>query len=162
MSAKWQTQQLKNLLRDLPLNHCVSIHDFSENYRCSDKNEIQSNYFQKTEVSIHVTVIHRHAILEVDGVDSSQEDPNIVTEHFYVISPDEKHDQHFSHHSQKLISDYLKSICYDVEVMHEFCDGCAAQYKSRHCFGDIAHSVSEFGYSKLIRKFFETSHAKGP
>ena len=35
------------------------------NYRCSDKNEIQSNYFQKTEVSIHVTILHRDAILEL-------------------------------------------------------------------------------------------------
>lgn len=46
--------------------------------------------------------------------------------------------------------------------MHEFCDGCAAQYKSRHCFGDLSDSLSEFCYQKLIRNFFETSHAKGP
>ena len=37
MKAKWQTRQLKHLLRDLPLNHCVSIYVFfSENYRCCD------------------------------------------------------------------------------------------------------------------------------
>ena len=46
--------------------------------------------------------------------------------------------------------------------MHEFCDGCAAQHKSRHCFGEVSESVSEFGYTKIIRNFFETSHAKGP
>ena len=45
--------------------------------------------------------------------------------------------------------------------MHEFCDGCAAQYK-RHCFGYVSESVSEFGFTKMIRNFFETSHAKGP
>lgn len=46
--------------------------------------------------------------------------------------------------------------------MHEFCDCCAAQYKSRHCFEDVCDSVAKFSYVELIRNFFETSHAKGP
>ncbi|XP_062578884.1 uncharacterized protein LOC134240823 [Saccostrea cucullata] len=162
MRAKWQMQQLKNLQQSLPQSHCITIHDFSENYKCWDKNEIQSNYFQRTEVSIHVTIIHRHAILEVDGIESTMEDPNLITEHFFTISPDEKHDQYFTHHCQKLVSEYLKSISCEVHTMHEFCDGCAAQYKSRHCFGDVSESVAEFGYTTLTRNFFETSHAKGP
>jgi hypothetical protein len=56
----------KNLLP----NHCVVIHDYSENYGCKEKFELQQTYFQRTEVSIHVSVIYRHAILEVDGVES--------------------------------------------------------------------------------------------
>jgi hypothetical protein len=28
----------------------------------------KSNYFQRTECSLHVTIIHRHAILEYDGL----------------------------------------------------------------------------------------------
>jgi hypothetical protein len=47
-------------------------------------------------------------------------------------------------------------------VMHEFCDGCASQYKSRHCLGDLLNSFREFGYRKIVRNFFETAHAKGP
>jgi hypothetical protein len=46
--------------------------------------------------------------------------------------------------------------------MHEFCDGCACQYKSRHCFGDLASSTREFGFQGIIRIFFETSQARGP
>ena len=46
-------------------------------------------------------------------------------------------------------------------MMHEWTDGCSAQYKSRHCMGDIAQSSSDFGYV-TIRNYFETSHAKGP
>ena len=48
-----------------------------------------------------------------------------------------------------------------MKVLHEWTDGCSAQYKSRHCMGDVAHSTSDFGYI-TIRNFFETSHAKGP
>lgn len=110
MGAQWQVQQLRNWVQNLPQNHFVTIHDFSENYRCRERNEIQSNYFQKTEVSIRVTILHRHAILELDGLESTTEKLEIVTEHFYVIYPDDKHDQHFTHYCQKLISDYLKSI----------------------------------------------------
>ena len=35
--------------------------------------------FQRIEVSIHVSVIYRHAILEVDGVESLPDIPFIVT-----------------------------------------------------------------------------------
>ena len=52
-------------------------------------------------------------------------------------------------------------IGYDVKMMHEWTDGCSAQYKSRHCMGDVAQSSSDFGYV-TVRNYFETSHAKGP
>ena len=44
--------------------------------------------------------------------------------------------------------------------MHEFTDGCASQYKSRHCFGNLSFGKVDFGY-EIIRNYFETSHAKG-
>lgn len=160
--AKWQTDQLKNIIENLPENECVTVHDFSENYRCTDRVEIQSSYFQRTEVSIHVTLIYRHSLLDVDEESSTPDDPNIVCEHFYVISPDDKHDQHFVHHVQTFISHYLQSINYSVTTMHEFCDGCQSQYKSRNCVGNIAESFQDLGYSKLVRNFFESSHGKGP
>lgn len=52
-------------------------------------------------------------------------------------------------------------IGYEAKVMHEWMVGCSAQYKSRHCMGDVAHSSTHFGYI-TIRNYFETSHAKGP
>ena len=74
-------------------------------------------------MSIHVSVIYRHAILEVDGVESLSDIPFIVTEHFFLISPDDKHDQFFTEKVQNLIRDYLDSIQYNVKVIHEFTDG---------------------------------------
>lgn len=61
----------------------------------------------------------------------------------------------------KKVSEYLLRINYNPKVMHEFNDGCATQYKSRHCFGVLATTVSELGYESVIRHFFETAHAKG-
>ena len=45
--------------------------------------------------------------------------------------------------------------------MHEWTDGCSAQYKSRHCMGDVSFSETHFSFP-TIRNYFETSHAKGP
>lgn len=45
-------------------------------------------------------------------------------------------------------------------MMHEFIDGCAAQYKSRHCIGDLSCSLTDFG-SPIQRNYFETSHFEG-
>jgi hypothetical protein len=156
--ATWQQKQLTALKETLPLNQCICIHDFSENYKCSEQNEIQASYYQKTEVSIHVSVIHRHGVKDYDGVDEQ----NIISELFYVISPDQSHDHHFVHHNQQLIANYSREINCNVDIMHEFTDGCTAQYKSRHCMGSASFACSDFGYQQFVRNYFETSHAKGP
>ena len=159
--ATWQNSQFRSLKDNLPINHCLAVHDYSENYQCKDSVEIQSRYFQKTEVSIHVSVIYRHAVLELDGFDSFENDPRIVSELFFVISPDVQHDQYFSFTVQKLVKQYLESISYPVEVMHEYTDGCPSQYKSKNCLGIISNICEELKYDTFIRNYFETSHAKG-
>jgi hypothetical protein len=92
------------------LRDCITVHDFSENYKCKELAELQSDYFQKLEASIHVTLIYKHALLELDGVESTNENPKVITEQCFVISDDDKHDQHFTHFVQKQVSEYLKSI----------------------------------------------------
>lgn len=71
----------------------------TEHYRCTELKQLQSSYFQKTEleVSINVTIIHRHALLDIVGVENSEENTEIVTEHFFVVSVDQQHDQYFVH-----------------------------------------------------------------
>jgi hypothetical protein len=61
-------------------------------------------------------------MLEYDGIDSNEENPNVITEHFYVISPDLQHDHFFVHKVRKQILEYLKSISCDITSMPEFTD----------------------------------------
>ena len=159
--ANWQQQQSQELFAHLPPNHACAIHDYSENYNCQIQNEIQLLYFGQVQASIHVTVLRRHALKAVDGVESTKEKPIILSEHIFVISPDLKHDHHYVHQVRVFIDGYLKKIGYPLQVMHERTDGCAAQYKRRHCMGEVAHSSNDFGYL-TIRNYYETSHAKGP
>ena len=141
--ASWQHEQLGRLLDNLPQGHVCCIHDYSENYTCSYQNQVQSMYFGQNQASIHVTVLHRHALTNINGVQSSIDDPVLITEHIFVISPE---NLHAVPQCRVLIADYLKRINYETKFMHEFTDGCSAQYKNRHCMGDVSYSANDFGY----------------
>ena len=53
----------------------------------------------------------------------------------------------------------LKSIFANVEFMHEFTDGCSAQYyKSQNCLANVNTCKSKIGYKVLIQNFHETFH----
>jgi hypothetical protein len=108
--ANWQNQQLCELVENIPIGHAVAIHDYSENYLCAMQDQIQSLYFTQVQASIHVTIVHRHALMNVDGIESTEENPSLVTEHIFVISPDCKHDHHLVHSARKLMAGYLKEI----------------------------------------------------
>ena len=65
------------------------------------------------------------------------------------------------HHVQSQILTYLREQYHlTVDKIHEFTDGCAVQYKSKHTFGDLSCCLADFGV-QIDRHFFETSHAKG-
>ena len=121
----------------------------------------QSEYFDINKVSLHVSTLYRHAVEAVDGASSSEEGPNTIKVHIFVISDDPIQDHDSVHKVQELIHGYFQNdLGYQVEKLHEFTDGCAAQYKSRHCVGDLSCSLMDFGYHTQ-RSYFETSHAKG-
>ena len=67
------------------MNQVITVHVITtqKNYRCKVQTEIHSNYLKKktkqnkkkkkTEVSLHVTLLYRHDILEVDGIERTVE-----------------------------------------------------------------------------------------
>ena len=106
-----------------------------------------------------MTILHQHALNDTDGVESLSDAPLLVTEHIFIISPDCKHDHHSVLQWQGLITDYLKSIKYNAMVLHKFTDSCSAQYKSRHCMGDVSFSITDLF---TICRYYKTLHSKGP
>ena len=159
--GKWQREQMDNLIEHLPLNEIVCVHDYSEGYSCRQQDELQSEYFDVAKVSLHITILYRHAVETIDGKTSTEEDPQIVKEHLFVVSDDDVQDYHSVHKAQELIIGYLESqLQIKINKLHEFTDGCAAQYKSRHCLGDLSCCLADYGFL-VQRNFFETSHAKG-
>ena len=154
--AKWQREQMENLIEHLPSNEVVCVH-----YSCRQQDELQSEYFDVAKVSLHITILYRHAVESVDGKVSTENDSQIVKEHLFVISDDDVQDYHAVHKAQELITGYLKNQLHmRISKLHEFTDGCAAQYKSRHCIADLSCCLADHGFL-VQRNFFETSHAKG-
>ncbi|XP_053389228.1 uncharacterized protein LOC128552225 [Mercenaria mercenaria] len=156
----WQRQQLHSIVDNLPEGHVVMVHDYSEDFKCELQDEIQSDYFSRNEVSIHVTVLYRH---ETENTESSSTHvPNIVKEYAFVIFESNTHDRDTIHHVRKLlIESYLKDqLKYDLKYVHDFTDGCSQQYKSKFCMRDVSFSESDFN-CPTQRNYFETSHGKG-
>lgn len=113
------------------------------------------------KVSLHITILYRHAVEFVDGKTSTEDDPQMIKEHLFVISDDEVQDYHSVHKAQELVKSYLEEqLQMKINRLHEFTDGCAAQYKWRHCIGDLSCCLFDYGY-QIQRSYFETSHAKG-
>ena len=159
--AIWQRKQLNHLLENLTLGHAVCIHDYSESYSCRGQNVIQSQYFDVNKASLHISVLFRHASMASDEKESTTKEPIVIKEHIFVISDDPVQDNDSVHHAQLLVCRYLKDdLKLNITKLHEFTDGCAAQYKSRHCIGDLPCSLADFGFT-IQRNYFETSHAKG-
>ena len=67
-----------------------------------------------------------------------------------MISNDARQDHDSVHHGQLLIiiGKYLKDdLKIHLTKLHKFTDGCAAQYKSRHCIGDLSCSLADLGFT---------------
>lgn len=158
--AKWQREQLDSFLENFPLDQAVCIHSYSEGYASHSQDEIQSEYFDINKISLHVTILYRHSNEEIDGVQSTEEKPVICKEHLFVVPDDITQDHDSVLHIQKLTSKHLQESKCVIKNMHEFTDGCAGQYKSRQCLGDLFCSLATLGYT-VQRNFFATSHAKG-
>ena len=43
--AKWQNEQKKLLIENLPANQVCCVHDYSENYTCQHQDQLQSLYY---------------------------------------------------------------------------------------------------------------------
>ncbi len=163
--VSWQHAQLEALKEALPQDEIFLIHDFSENAKLILRIETQSGYFDKTEVSIHVTIIYRHAIEEYDGDKSTPEEPVIVIEEMFVISPGGKeagpHDADAVHAARVEVHKYLKEeVGCTIKKSHEGTDGAASQYRCCHTHGDISCSCQDFGHD-VTRNNYETAHARG-
>ena len=100
---------MDNLIEHLPLDEVVCVHDYSKGYSCCQQDELQSEHFDVAKVSLHITILYRHAVESIDGKTSTEDDPQIVKEHLFAISDDDVQDYHSVHKAQELIIGYLEN-----------------------------------------------------
>ena len=120
---------------------------------------MQSEYFDVAKVSLYITILYCYAVESVDGKTSTEDDPQIVKEHLFVIS-DDVQDYHAVHKAQELITGYLENQLHmKISKFHEFtwvCFPVRVSSLSKICLAVVATMDS---WCKEI--FFKSSPTKG-
>ena len=145
--ANWNCNVFQYIKGHLQKGTVLQVMDFTMNYSNCYQDEIQSAYYGGTQTTIHGTVNFYKCM------NSGYQE--IVTVALVHISDDLKHDSFLSHAAMNFTFKYLVDIGIPLDVVIQFCDNCASQYKCRRPFVDIARSSL-----KLIRVYFGEKHGK--
>ena len=78
-----QKSQFDSLKENLKIDNVLCVHDYSENYELNYQEDVQSQYFSKTEASIHVTILYRNTSQEFDNCASTEEQPKIIKDYIF-------------------------------------------------------------------------------
>ncbi|KAJ8312265.1 hypothetical protein KUTeg_009638 [Tegillarca granosa] len=97
MEKSRSINKLRKSLPQTPKRRSAVLQAYLE-YKSPTAKTVRKNMFHETQV---------------DGVGSSDEHPNIITEHLFLISPDLNHDHNFSQYTQLQVAEYLRSINYE-------------------------------------------------
>ena len=137
--ADWQHEQMKKCTQQLP----TMVMDFAENYSCHFQNEVQSGFFDKTQVVIHPMMLYY-----TDG--------DISVKHSVIgVAEDQTKDVSLVKAFEDVATAQFETAGYTQHI-HQWSDGCAAQYKGKRSFRDISARAKP----AITRNYFETSHGK--
>jgi len=155
--ASHQTTTMNTLIQNLPIGHAAAVLDFAENYACLYDDEVQSAHWTVQQVTIHPMMFYLH------HGESTMEKKRLLKVGIIGISDDLTHDgvavSSFLQLALKQISEM--DDVHPVTKLHQFTDGCAAQYKGRQAFTDMTFSSDDLGVD-TVRNIFESGHGKGP
>jgi hypothetical protein len=146
--AAWQQKQMGTCIDKLSQRTVAVVMDFSENYSCVFQSEVQSGFFDRNQVTVHPMMCYYKDTVE---------DKDILVKHAIIgISEETKHDADLAIAFENKALETLESRGVNIEEVHEWTDGCAAQYKGKKAFADISLRKRP----PVTRNYFETSHGK--
>ena len=143
--AEWQQHQLTLCTESyVGKTNVMAVMDFAENYRVSYQNEVQTAFFDPVQVTIYPMMYYY------------KDKNNKVVKHAIIgISNDVKHDATLAKQFQTAAIDIIQENGVKITSIHEWTDGCAAQFKGKHAFHDLSMAPIQ-----TTRNFFVTSHGK--
>lgn len=143
--ATWEHTQMSEVISTISEHQAVVLMDYSENYSCLFKDEVQSGFFDQRQVTLFPCMAYYLS------------DNKLVRHAIIGISPELKHDAYLTKAFEDEILKLLKNEVKDLSHVIEWTDGCAAQFKCRSSMYDISQRGGKFD-----RNYFETSHGKSP
>ena len=146
-----QYRAARQIKEKMPPGHISVQCDFAENYCCGEKEEVQSAYYSKDQITLHPAVFHHRT--EVDA-------PLKVTSACYVSD--------VTDHTAPMVFAILKQIVTlakqtvpELKYMHYLSDSPSSQYRNKHLMYIIAQHDNMFGIP-CTWPYFESGHGKGP
>lgn len=147
--ATKQSAYLRHMKENLPLNECIVLCDFAENYCFVLQDAAQGFHWNNAQATIHPFVIYY-----------CNEESKLQHLSLVIISDCMAHDTVAVHLFQRLMIDFLKQkLPNEVEKIHYFSDGAASQYKNKSNFLNLCHHSADFSV-KAEWNFFASSHGK--
>lgn len=143
--AVWQQSQINQCIGNYVTDQNVMVvMDFAENFRVFYKDEVQSAFFEPTQISIHPMMYYY-----------KDADKKLVKHALIAISDDLRHDASAVKHFEQAAVDHLSEQGMQIKSLHIWSDGCAAQYKGKNAFFDLTEQKIP-----VTHNFFVTSHGK--
>ena len=130
--ARWQKEQMDNLIEHLPLDEVVWVHDYSQGYSCRQQDELKSAHFGVVllKFSLHITILYHHAVQSIYGMRRIEADPNVIKEHL---------SQMLKNGTSKFslpFSKFLSENCSIYSFLRYLLQVCSANH---HVEGDLFH-----------------------
>ncbi|CAC5415740.1 unnamed protein product [Mytilus coruscus] len=122
--ADFQHRMQSELIKNLPMDQCLVVVDFSENITLFPQDEIESAHWTQKQATLHPVYIVRH------DKTSTEDEPVMIKESLIILSDHLTRDSKavFVFTEQLLI--HLKNnpgSC-PITLVHRFSDNCATQY----------------------------------
>ena len=145
--SQWNRNWFQYIRKHLIVGLIAQIFDFSMNFRNIRQDEVQAAFWHSTQTAIH-TIIN-YLLCEQMGCSE------VVTIVVCQISDDLQHDSFFTRAAHEQTFKYLADIGVQMNTVIQFSDNCAAQYKSRRPFADLARNPLN-----ITRVYFGERHGK--
>ncbi len=143
-----QAKYFKQRKESLSPSEVIVVLDFAENYTYTIQDEIQSNYFNKQQLSIHPACLYY-----------KDEKGETKEKSFCYVSEDTNHDAAFVQVLLGHLTSYVKETWPIVSNIEYFSDGCGGQYKNCKNFFLLCKHNENFALNASW-SFFATSHGK--
>ena len=148
--AKSQYNHMKRLKEILPNNNVLVQMGFADNYKCQSQDEIQSPYWNTTQVTIHPAVVYY------------KDDDNLKHKSFVFVSDEPGHDASTVYAILKKLIPEIKIIIPDLKMVHYWSNSPTSQYRNKSIFNIVCNHKKWLPGGAAAWNYFEAGHGKGP
>ena len=137
-TARWQDAQHRACIEGLQPGEIMSLIDYAENYSFKGQNEVQSQHWYNFQLMI---LVHITYTVNPDYDVAHSKSNKRLTEYYYYISNDPKHDNLFVQHCLNL---HWTTLCTEGRAPTRhivWSGGCATQFKGAMAFFYVSRFV---------------------